>query len=382
MQELWMIRYGEIFLKSASVRERWEQTLVTNIHTMLPNCNVWRERGRIWLKGNVEPEQLNKVFGIVSFSKCTQFSLDQLHEICLEYCETHGIHQVNSFALRVRRVGNHAFTSQQIAQELGAMIQKQYPHLHVDLEEPEKEIFIEIRNDTCYLFDHVHRGLGGLPLGVEGTLVALISGGIDSPVAAWMMMKRGCKIIPLYVSLDGYLDAATLARTESVVETLRAYQPKMDLIVVRDKYLAAAKDILCKEGQERLTCLLCKRRMYRIAAEVAKITGAKGFVTGESLGQVASQTLDNQVVLTEAASIPVFRPLIGFDKEEAISLAKKIGTYEPSIAPTGGCGAVPKKPATKAKLEDVSAMEDKVTSLVDKDLLAIPLIEYKRRVQK
>lgn len=165
MQELWMIRYGEIFLKSASVRERWEQTLVTNIHNILPNCNVWRERGRIWLKGNVEPEQLNKVFGIVSFSKCTQFSLDQLHEICLEYCETHGIRQVNSFALRVRRVGNHAFTSQQVAQELGAIIQKQYPHLHVDLEEPEKEIFIEIRNNTCYLFDHVHRGSGGLPLG-------------------------------------------------------------------------------------------------------------------------------------------------------------------------------------------------------------------------
>lgn len=376
MQELWMIRYGEIFLKSASVRERWEKTLVANIQSILPNCTIWRERGRIWLKGNVEPEQLNKVFGIVSFSECTQFSLDQLHD-CLEYCETHGIRQVNSFALRVRRVGNHAFTSQQIAQKLGAIIQKQYPHLYVDLEDPEKEIFIEIRNDTCYIFDHVHRGLGGLPLGVEGTLVALISGGIDSPVATWMMMKRGCKIIPLYVSLDGYLDATTLARTESVVETLRAYQPKMDLIVVRDKYLAAAKDILCKEGQERLTCLLCKRRMYRIAAEVAKITGAKGFVTGESLGQVASQTLDNQVVLTEAASIPVFRPLIGFDKEETISLAKKIGTYEPSIAPTGGCRAVPKKPATKAKLEDVSAMEAKVIALVDRNMLAIPLIDYK-----
>jgi len=117
--------------------------------------------------------------------------------------------------------------------------------------------------------------------------------------------------------------------------------------------------------------------MYRIAAEVAKITGAKGFVTGESLGQVASQTLDNQVVLTEAASIPVFRPLIGFDKEETISLAKKIGTYEPSIAPTGGCGAVPKRPATKAKLEDVSAMEAKVIALVDRNMLAIPLIDYK-----
>jgi len=100
------------------------------IHNILPNCNVWRERGRIWLKGNVETEQLNKGFGIFSFSKCTQFSLDQLHEICLEYYETHGIHQVNSFALRVRSVGNHAFTSQQIAQKLGAIIQKQYPHLH------------------------------------------------------------------------------------------------------------------------------------------------------------------------------------------------------------------------------------------------------------
>lgn len=138
-------------------------------------------------------------------------------------------------------------------------------------------------------------------------------------------MKRGCKIIPLYVSLEGYLDAATLARTESVVETLREYQPNMNLVVVRDKYLAAAKDILCEEGQKRLTCLLCKRRMYRIAAEVVRITGAKGFVTGESLGQIASQTLDNQVVLTEAASIPVYRPLIGFDKEESFPWQKRLG---------------------------------------------------------
>jgi thiamine biosynthesis protein ThiI len=377
MSSLWMLRYGEIFLKSPPVRDRWEKTLINNIKEQFPDSRIWRERGRIWLTGEIVPEKLSRIFGLVSFSECTQCSYDELPEVSLDYCRKAGLDNAKTFAFRVKRVGNHTLSSQQIAEKLGAMTLDIFPHLQVNLGSPEKEIFIEIREDRCYLFNHVYRGAGGLPLGVEGKLVALVSGGIDSPVASWMMMKRGCRIIPLYVSLEGFLDAATLERTEAVVEALRAYQPDLELVVVRDGYLSAAKDILLKEGQERHTCLLCKRRMYRIAAEVARITGAKGFVTGESLGQVASQTLDNQVVLTEAASIPVYRPLIAYDKEETVSLAKKIGTYELSILPTGGCGAVPKKPATKAKLEDVRAMEDRVIESVDKGVLTIPLIMNK-----
>ena len=187
-----------------------------------------------------------------------------------------------------------------------------------------------------YLYDTVIKGVGGLPLGVEGTLVALVSGGIDSPVAAWMMMKRGCRIVPIFVALDTFLDETVLARAERVVEVLRQYQPDIQIRVIHDPYLAAAKKELIRNPQEKYTCIFCKRRMYRIAEKVAQQVGAKGIVNGESLGQVASQTLDNLVVLSDAATIPVYRPLIGFDKADAITLAREIGTFDESTSRATG----------------------------------------------
>jgi thiamine biosynthesis protein ThiI len=178
---------------------------------------------------------------------------------------------------------------------------------------------------------------GGLPLGVEGRLVALFSGGIDSPVAAWMMMKRGCRITPIYVDLESLGGERALARAKEVAKALRAYQPDLELLVMKDRFLADAKDVLRSSDLENYACLICKRRMYRIAESVAKDIGAKGIVTGESLGQVASQMLDNLFVLVSAVSIPVYRPLIGFDKVETERIAKEIGTFEPSILPAEGC---------------------------------------------
>ncbi|MCX6692636.1 MAG: 7-cyano-7-deazaguanine synthase, partial [Methanoregula sp.] len=189
---------------------------------------------------------------------------------------------------------------------------------------------------------------------------ALVSGGIDSPVAAWMMMKRGCRIIPLFVTLDTFLDETTIARAQRVVKVLENYQPGIELNVISDSYLAAAKGELIRKRLEKYTCIFCKRRMYRVATAFAQKIGAKGIVTGESIGQVASQTLDNLMVLTDAAEIPIYRPLIGFDKEDAIRLAREIGTFEQSISPASGCKAVPKGPSTKAKLEKIREIEGKL----------------------
>ncbi len=227
----------------------------------------------------------------------------------------------------------------------------------MNLAAPDVEIHVEIRQDECYLYDTVTKAVGGLPVGVEGTLVALVSGGIDSPVAAWMMMKRGCRIVPIFVALDTFLDETVLARAERVVSVLRRYQPDIQLRVIHDSYLAAAKKELIGNRQEKYTCLFCKRRMYRIAEKVAQEVGAKGIVNGESLGQVASQTLDNLVVLSDAATIPVYRPLIGFDKADAIALAREIGTFEESTSRATGCMAVPKGPSTKAHLAEILEME-------------------------
>lgn len=373
--QVWLVRYSEVFLKSEPVRRRWEQTLIQNIKMVLPAAVPRRERGRIWLSGEVDPEVLKSVFGVVSFSLCDVVPLDDLSTGILAFCERRSIGEAATFALRIRRVGNHPFTSRDVAERLGDLIRAEYPHLSVDLDHPGREIFVEIRDGICYLFDQKIPGAGGLPLGVEGTLVALVSGGIDSPVAAYLMMKRGCRIVPLYVALEGYLDETNLARTKATVEALRRYQPEIELLVVRDGYLARARRTLDSRGEERYTCLLCKRRMYRIAAEVARRVGAKGFVTGESMGQVASQTLDNLMVLTDAAAIPVYRPLIAFDKEDVIRLAREIGTFDASIAPACGCGAVPARPCTAAAIETVRALEEAVGDAGDVEMLSIQVCE-------
>lgn len=372
---VWLVRYSEVFLKSEPVRREWERSLIRGIERALPGVKARRERGRIWLAGDVDPEVLRKIFGIVSFSLCDVVPLDDLPAGLITFCEGHGIGDAATFALRIRRIGKHPFTSRDLAERLGNLVRSEYPHIRVDLDHPERVIFLEVRDGTCYLFDQKIPAAGGIPPGVEGTLVALVSGGIDSPVAAYLMMKRGCRIVPLYVGLEGYLDGTNLARTKATVEALHRYQPDIELLVVKDGYLSRARRMLEERGEERYTCLLCKRRMYRIAAEVARQVGAKGFVTGESMGQVASQTLDNLAVLTDAAAIPVYRPLIAFDKEEAIRLARDIGTFDASIAPAGGCGAVPARPSTAAAVEMVRALEEAVGDAGDVGMLPIQVCE-------
>ncbi len=171
-------------------------------------------------------------------------------------------------------------------------------------------------------------------------------------------MKRGCRILPLFIALDTFLDETTIARAERVVNVLAKFQPGITLTVIHDGYLAEAKKYLSKKHLEKYTCILCKRRMYRVATAFALKKVAKGVVTGESLGQVASQTLDNLAVLTNATTdIPVYRPLIGFDKEDTIRIARKIGTFSESISHASGCKAVPNGPSTAAKLEMIQMIE-------------------------
>jgi thiamine biosynthesis protein ThiI len=359
MTDLWLIRYGEIFLKSDYVRRQWENILVRNIREVLPPaCRIRSERGRIWVAGPVDPEILRRVFGIVSFSPVTRCALGDLNETLLSLARDLGAGDLRTFAIRMRRVGTHPFTSQEKAVELGDLVRAEFPHLVVDLDHPDLELHVEIRGGDCYLYTGVIPGAGGLPLGVEGSLVALVSGGIDSPVAAWMMMKRGCRILPVYVALEGLLGEDARVRAEEVVEVLRGYQPDIRLRVVPDSFLACARDQLVREGLEKFTCLICKRRMYRIAAAVAREEGAKGITTGESLGQVASQTLDNLLVLDDAATMPVYRPLIGLDKDEIIRTARTIGTFRPSTGIVEGCRAVPRKPSTSADLARIRKIEE------------------------
>ncbi|ADB57260.1 tRNA uracil 4-sulfurtransferase ThiI [Archaeoglobus profundus] len=355
---LYLIRYSEIFLKSEQVRRRWINKLIRNIRRIVGDCKFRLERGRIWLitDRNVD-DKLKKVFGIVSFSPCEHCKLDELEDFVLKFCKGK-LESVRTFAVRVKRVGEHDFTSQDVERRLGALILKNFPHLKVDLENPEKTIYVEIRNEDCYVFDEIIKGVGGIPLGVEGKLVSLFSGGIDSPVATWLMMKRGCEVVPIYFDIRPFTSERAIERVEKVAKVLKEYDPDFDVIVKEHgNFLMKVKDILKEKRLESYTCIFCKRRMLKVAEEVAKDVGAKGIVTGDSLGQVASQTLDNLLVISQACSIPIYRPLIGFDKIEIEEIARKIGTFEYSTIPAD-CLAVPKRPTTKADLEKVLKIEE------------------------
>ncbi len=358
-ETVWLVRYAEVFLKSDPVRRNWERVLAHAIERRMPDVTVRIERGRLWARGPVDPDVLRRVFGIASFSEAVYCPLEDLDRAVLAYADAHGIGGASSFAVRVKRSGKHTFRSPEKAADLGGVILEAHPDLRVDLGCPDFELFVEIRDDRCYLYHEVVAGPGGLPEGVEGTLVALFSGGIDSPVAAYKMMRRGCRIVPLYVGLEHYLDEDALAKARAVLEALRDYDPDLELIVRTDDYLSRVKALM-RRSEERLTCVVCKRRMYRLAAALAEEVGALGVVTGESLGQVASQTLDNLAVLDGAVDIPVYRPLIGLDKEEIIGIARRIGTFAPSISPGRGCRAVPEPAATKAVLAEVAGIEARV----------------------
>jgi len=357
---VWLVRYGEIALKSPSVRDAWERQLIKNIREVQPpGCKVSRERdrGRIWISGTIDPVRLGKVFGIVSFSRCRTSGLKEINEELIRYIADLPLGN-GSFALKVRRTGNHTLSSQEYACELGDAVRKAFPDLSVNLTNPGITVHIEIRDDQCYLYHEVFPGPGGLPLGVEGTLVALLSGGIDSAVAIWMMMKRGCRIVPVFIDMPPFLGDSAQKRVEEVLRVLSEYQPGITLHRVEDTYVARARASLGTSREQKYICLLCKRRMYRIAEDLAREVHAGGIITGESMGQVASQTLDNLKVLDRVSGLPIYRPLIGFDKSEIITIARKIGTFEPSIMPVSSCCcAVPNKPATRADPLVIEAIE-------------------------
>ncbi len=354
---LYIVRYSEIFLKSEFVRKKWENELIKNIKKRI-SCRIRRNRGRIFIETDEDAsEKLKKIFGISSFSPCHHCKLDELNDFIVEFCKK-SLENARTFAVRVKRVGVHDFTSQQKSAELGELILKKFPNLRVDLKNPDKTIYVEIRENECYVFDEIVKGPGGIPLGVEGKVVSLFSGGIDSPVAAWLMMKRGCTVIPVYFDIRPFTDEKSIERVKLVAGVMREYDPDFELIIVdHGDFLSKLNSFLSSRRLEGYKCIFCKRRMLKVAESIALEKDAKGIVTGDSLGQVASQTLENLMVIDNACSIPVYRPLIGFDKIEIEEIARRIGTYEYSKIQVE-CKAVPKKPKTKADLDFVLKIEE------------------------
>jgi thiamine biosynthesis protein ThiI len=349
-------RYGELGIKSPRVRRRFENKLVSNIKSSF-ECEIKVIQGRVFIKpANYDEalDKLAKVFGIVSFSPAitTITDFDKIAEdmeIYVDKLESDGlISSKTPFAIRSRRVGEHDFSSQELGAFAGSVVVGKIG-APVDLTNPQMEIFVETRQDETFIYHQKIAGPGGLPVGTQGKLIVLLSGGIDSPVAAYMMMKRGCQITALHFDNEPFTDPKALDKVQKIVEKLREYSTGVKLTLKVVKYGQYLQK--CSDEAEKLTCVLCKSGMYQTAEMVANKENALGIVDGSSVGQVASQTLPNLLATRNSVSMPVLSPLIGMDKVEIENMAKKIGTYEISIIQDGGCSAVPRYPETNADME-------------------------------
>ena len=352
-------RYGEIGLKSPKIRSRFERKLVKNIKATF-ECDVERNQGRIYIHPkdfDEGTEKLNRVFGVVSYSPATSThsTYEEIDKTLSGYVEElmaeNILDENTKFAIKCRRVGKHDFTSQEMAAHCGGVVRK-IVLAPVDLTNPDLTIYVEVREDDTYIYHEKIKGPGGLPLGTQGKVVVLLSSGIDSPVAAYMMMKRGCEVVALNCNNDPFTTPKALENFNLLVDQLNKYAkgvPIQKRVVDYGEYLQVAKD----KAPEKMTCVLCKSGMYRIAEKLARKIGADAIVDGSSVGQVASQTLSNILATRYGVDMPILSPLIGLDKEEITAIAKEIGTFPISEIDDGGCSAVPKYPETRADLERV-----------------------------
>ncbi|MHA1874652.1 MAG: tRNA uracil 4-sulfurtransferase ThiI [Candidatus Heimdallarchaeaceae archaeon] len=350
-----IVRYSEIFLKSEPVKKIFIKKLVNNISNSLKKnkirFKIYQKRGRIFIKTkNKKTEKLlKKIFGIVSFSFCCHIKLNELEKF-FEKNYSKLLKNKKTFAIKTTRTGKHDFTSREMTIRVADKIPERYK---VNLTNPEVTIYIEIRDKDAYVYTEKIKGSGGMPVGTAGKVLVLLSGGIDSAVAAWMMMKRGCIIDVVYADNQNKKKKKRFLKIVKELEKWSNCKIKKHTFNQK-KYL----DKIIKKIPNNMICVFCKRQMYREAEKIAKKEKCKAIITGESLGQVASQTLDNLSVLDQAVSISILRPLIGFDKQEIIEIAKKIGTYEISIAKVKECDYVPKKPMTNVKLKDIEKIEE------------------------
>lgn len=362
-----IVRYGEIGIKSDQVRRKYEQLLVKNIRAMLESKSVAfedivRERGRIFVKTN-DPkatEAVSNVFGVVSASPAVTAgpTIEEAANVAAKIGREI-IKDNQSFAIQARRSGGQSFTSQDIGRLCGdavynAIIER---HPRVDLKHADHNIHVEIRDSGTYIFTDIVKGVGGMPLGTQGKMVAMVSGGIDSPIASWLMMKRGCEIVPVFFDNDPFFENdSTQKRAIQCLTKLKEWSPSHPIrayIVPHGKNLQAFQE----KGNKKYTCVFCKHLMYKVSRAIAEKEKAHGIVTGSSIGQVASQTSDNMLAEIYDVDFPIYHPLIGLDKEEIVDMSKKIGMLGISIQKAAGCKAVPKHPSIHGHLEEVIKME-------------------------
>ncbi|WEL25909.1 tRNA uracil 4-sulfurtransferase ThiI [Haloferax volcanii] len=360
-----LVGYGEVGTKSSSVRAKMEARLRTNLQAVLDDRSlpgrVEREWSRLLVRDAADTEAVAaacaEVPGVVWARPCVACDpvLDDIVTVCRSLASDHP--DGAAFAVDADRVGDadqHAFTSSDLEREAGSAV-VEATGAPVDLDDPDRTYRIECREETAYLSVRRFDGPGGLPLGTQGRAVSLVSGGIDSPVATWELMRRGCEIVPVYVDLGDYGGADHRARAIETVRTIARRAPNADMRV----HVVPAGDVVERlmESVDDTRMLSLRRTMLAIAAEVATDEHAHSIVTGESLGQKSSQTGENLAVTEAAVDYPVHRPLLTRDKTDIVAAARDLGTYDDSTLPVGCERVAPSFPETNASLSAVEAAE-------------------------
>ncbi len=353
-----IVRYGEIGIKGGKRRE-FERKLRDNILAALRRKGIEGKarivRGRILVEAPDEAAGIiAKVPGVVSVSPAREMSYEEVPAYLKEVLKGHS---PESFKVETQRLDKTFLkTSVEVNREIGAFIVENFGW-KVDLKNPELVVGIEIISRRAYVFFDKLRGVGGLPVGTQGKVVVLLSGGIDSPVAAFLMLKRGAEITALH--FDQGLNARSVV--EKTVDILNDYSPRDIELIVENHFevLKPYVSVLSRLGLQEWTCVLCKVAMLRRAAEIAREEKALGIVTGDSLGQVASQTLANLYFETMSVRFPIHRPLLGMDKEEIVAIAKRIGTYQAFLEyPYCDCPFRPDRVVTSGKVEQFQRILD------------------------
>lgn len=361
-----LIRYGELSTKGRNKNDfirRLRENIRYSFADLLP-LNIRAERDRMFIE--IENEQkleqlmtrLPEVFGIQSFSPVAACSkdIDAMKELAIKIMEQYKDSEL-TFKVEVRRTDkSFPLDSHAIQREIGGTVLRNYQNLTVQVRKPDVELRIEVRHDAIYMMAQVIQGAGGMPVGSNGKSLLMLSGGIDSPVAGYLMMKRGVRLEAIHFFSPPYTSENSLQKVKDLANELTKFGANIRLHIIPFTEI----QVLIKERvPENMSMTSTRRMMLKIADNVREEIGALAIVTGESLGQVASQTLESLTAINDVTSTPILRPLIAADKLDIISMAERIGTYETSIQPYEDCCTIftPASPKTKPKLEKVTYYE-------------------------
>lgn len=367
-----MLRLGEVTLKGKN-RSRFEKKVLEQVRKALAEYKqvaLTQEYGRVYVELRGEPADkligpLQRIFGITSIIPVVSAKpdMEQILAAASRYVGSLTAKEGTRFKVSARRVWkDFPYSSQELNKMVSGPLLQEFPALKVDVHEPEVELRVEVRQDRSLLYSEIIPGAGGFPLGTNGKAMLLLSGGIDSPVAGWSALRRGLEVECVHFHSYPFTSRKAEEKVIELAKVLSEYggTVKLHLVPFTDIQTAFAR-----AGQDKLIITLMRRAMLRIATALADREGALALVTGESLGQVASQTLPSMNVIERATELPVLRPLVMMDKDEIMAMAQKIGTYELSILPYEDCCTlfVPKSPTTNPNLRVVEKVERYIEGL-------------------